>query len=185
MGGNQQQLEATIADTMVPTFAISSPRPDRGFEEAAFFSVAPGDCTCPELQQSGLGRSLGTGSSDMVGSPPFLEVHEESFIGRVFGDHISLSSCLSTSTQFHVLADSHGIHAPTPIRCCHECYHKIESDMSALWVHQRTRHSSRLVKDPPLLLHVWGRDDPPQDTNVASSACWRHLTHLPPGTNTP
>jgi hypothetical protein len=35
IGGSQQQLEATIADTMVPTFAISSPRPDRGLDDPA------------------------------------------------------------------------------------------------------------------------------------------------------
>ncbi len=69
-GGSQQQLEATIAETIVPTFAISSPRPVSGFVEPADSppSAAPGDCGCFEFQQSGLGAPPGTDSSDMFDS---------------------------------------------------------------------------------------------------------------------
>jgi hypothetical protein len=60
---------------MVPTFAISSPRPDRGLDdpslpaELTLFSAAPGDCFCVEPQQSGLRTSPGTGSSDISEAP--------------------------------------------------------------------------------------------------------------------
>jgi hypothetical protein len=68
-GGSQQQLDATIAETIVPTLAISSPRPESGFVEPADseLSAAPGGCGCFELQQSGFGTSPRTGTSDMVG----------------------------------------------------------------------------------------------------------------------
>jgi hypothetical protein len=67
-GGSQQQLEATIAETIVPTLAISSPRPESGFAEPedSSLTAAPGDCGCFELQQSGFGTSPGTDSSDMA-----------------------------------------------------------------------------------------------------------------------
>jgi len=50
-GGSQQQLEAMIADTMVPIFAIKSPRP------LAFLvsSAAPGGVAGLGVQQSGFG----------------------------------------------------------------------------------------------------------------------------------
>ena len=72
-----------MADTIVPTFAISSPRRDEGMAESALlgespaFSVAPGDWTCFELQQSGLSTSAGRGSSDIVESPTTLASMKE------------------------------------------------------------------------------------------------------------
>jgi hypothetical protein len=55
--GNQQQLEATIAETMAPTFAISSPRLPRGTAEAATApgpdaKVATGNLFALDAQQS-------------------------------------------------------------------------------------------------------------------------------------
>jgi hypothetical protein len=89
IGGNQQQLEATIADTMVPTLAISSPRPDRGLDDPALFSVAPGDCLGVVPQQSGLRTSPGTGSSDMG---RFLSVTEN---GAAYVSGRDLSNSIS------------------------------------------------------------------------------------------
>ena len=74
IGGSQQQLEAMIADTIVPTLAISSPRPESGLDDRSLLarpplsSVAHGDFVGVVPQQSGLGTSLGTGSSGM-GAP--------------------------------------------------------------------------------------------------------------------
>lgn len=86
-GGSQQQLEATIADTIVPTFAIISARPESGFsdpEPPELSSVAPGDWIGFEPQQSGLRASTGRGSSDMS---RFLFVTENNM--RMWSDGIS------------------------------------------------------------------------------------------------
>ena len=62
-GGSQQQLEAMMAERMVPTLVNSSPRP------VDAFSVAPGDFGCCKDQQLGAGAPLGTDSSDIVYVP--------------------------------------------------------------------------------------------------------------------
>ena len=48
-GGSQQQLEAMIAESIVPTLVINSARPD---ELPLTLFVAPGDLGCLDAQQS-------------------------------------------------------------------------------------------------------------------------------------
>jgi hypothetical protein len=51
MGGSQQQLDAMIAETTVPIFAIESARPDVFLVSSA----APGGVVGLGVQQSGFG----------------------------------------------------------------------------------------------------------------------------------
>jgi hypothetical protein len=61
-GGNQQQLEAMMADSTVPALAISSPRPERDRATSCWF-VAPGDWLRFVAQQSGAGAPSFVNSS--------------------------------------------------------------------------------------------------------------------------
>ena len=64
-GGSQQQLEAIIAETSVPAFAIRSPRFDDDDWSSAKFCDAPGNAVPVLLQQSGAGLTWSSASSDI------------------------------------------------------------------------------------------------------------------------
>jgi hypothetical protein len=68
-GGNQQQLDAMIADRTVPTFKHNSPRPEALRVAGTGFSVAHGDLPCWVAQQFGAGVAPGTISSAMGSFP--------------------------------------------------------------------------------------------------------------------